>query len=157
MKRISTAAALVLLAGCMSSAPNAPDPIVVTHLAPPSRALTSALQEPSRVVIRDAATFARTWRRAFGDDAILPHVDFARQMVIVAAMGGRASGGYRIVVSDVALVEGRVVVIVDSHVPGASCAVTRATTAPVDFALVSDVPGSIEFEDRTLVTDCGAR
>lgn len=154
MKRILLGLALAALTSCYSAPPNAPDPVVVARLTPPNQGHSSGIVESERLVIRDAVTFVREWRRAFGDQP-LPTVHFGREMVIVAAMGGVPTGGFSIAVDDVAVEHARVIVSIVNRVPGPHCATTDSPTSPVDFVLVTALRGPFEFSDRTIVTDCG--
>jgi hypothetical protein len=154
MKHVLRALALVVVAGCSSTPPNAPDPIVVAHITPQYRGQTSGLTEPGRLVIRDATTFVRVWRRAFGTGQPLPSIDFGRRMVIVASMGTQPTGGFSILVSDVSTEAGTIVVGVVNQVPGPNCVVTDSQTSPVDFVLVSALRGTVEFRERTGIDDC---
>jgi hypothetical protein len=154
MKHALRALAFVVLVGCSSTPPNAPDPIVVAHITPQYREHTSRLTEPGRLVIRDAASFVRVWHRSFGTDQPLPSVDFGRQMVIVASMGTQPTGGYSILVSDVATESGTIVVGVVNEVPGPGCVLTDSPTSPVDFVLVSALRGTVEFRERTEIDHC---
>jgi hypothetical protein len=63
---------------------------------------TSAIREPSQVVIRDQAAWAALWRRHTGStDAAPPAVDFDREMVI-AIFAGEGSASQAISIGRIA-------------------------------------------------------
>lgn len=78
-----------------------------------------------RDVIRDRAQWAAFWRemRSGGggggtNSAVPPEVDFSRDMVVVAAMGTRGSGGHRVAIDSVTRSEGRLLIVVREVSPG---------------------------------------
>lgn len=83
-----------------------------------------------------------------------PDVDFATQIVIAAAMGTRATGGYSIVIEGLVERGGKLVAHVVETSPGAGCAVTPEVTAPATAILVKRHEVSVDFFDRRTVTEC---
>src|SRR5262245_43256767 len=154
MKRLLFSCACLALAGCIdrSVPPSPDDPIALERITPgaPQIALMSSLVKPERLLVRDQATFTSVWTRAFGPDVPLPKVDFLHERVIVAALGGRASGGYAIEVKSAAVEAGELVVEVSSTSPGRDCVVTLATTQPVDMVKVKLRAGSARFREQSL-------
>ena len=119
---------------------------------------SSGIEARLRDVVRGQEGWTAFWNEAWERHSPLPAapaVDFAREMVVVASMGGRASGGFRITIDSVAATAGGVHVFVTERSPGSSCVVTAAITAPVDAVAVpaSDLP--VTFHERTVVHDCG--
>jgi protease stability complex PrcB-like protein len=150
----------LLLASC--SSPNAPDatqPLAVTRLRPEafSFSYNSGMTEPQRLVVRDQATWQQTWdsihRFTFPVPA-LPAVDFSRDMVIVAALGQKPTGGFSIFVDGAMETARGVTVNVRSVSPGASCGVTAALTQPLDIARVTRRDGAVSFSESTTVQSC---
>ena len=84
----------------------------------------------------------------------LPDVDFAREMVVVAALGERRSGGYAIVLDSATGRGGTLVVHLRTRSPDARCAVTGALTQPVDAARLPRHDGPVEFRERAEVVRC---
>lgn len=156
--------AAVLLAGCGGSAVapvdfNIGPQVTVTHLRSDGLPLTyySGLTVAQRTVVRDAATWQATWR-AIWDRTLpapaLPTIDFTREMVVVAALGERNTGGYAIGIDSAATADSGVVVWVHSTSPGASCGLTQALTQPVDVARLPLLPGPVTFRERAQTVDC---
>jgi hypothetical protein len=83
-----------------------------------------------------------------------PAVDFSTQMVIVATMGTRNTGGYEITVEDMFDDAGTLIVQVLQASPGGGCLTTQALTAPATAVAVSAVDGDPEFVEADLMRDC---
>ena len=163
---LSTAA--LFLAACAASVAepdvNIGPRITTTPLGSDGRPLTaySAIDTAARVVVRDAARWQAQWNTIWGRTTpvpALPAVDFTREMVVVAAMGGRSNGGYTIRIDSVTASAGLTpgggaLVWVSSTSPGPRCVTTQALTAPVDAVRMPLVGGPINFHERALVTNC---
>jgi hypothetical protein len=124
---------------------------------PYSFAYSSGLEDSARLVVRDREAWEALWRRIHQRQSPLPPtpaVDFARQMVVAAALGTRPSGGYSIFVDSARGAGDGAVVVVRSVSPGARCGVTGALTEPVDVALVPRREGAVTFEERSAVHEC---
>ena len=151
----------LLLAAC--NAPNAPDenqePLTVTRLRQGafSFSYNSGLTESQRLVIRDQATWQQTWdsiyRFSFPVPA-LPAIDFAREMVVVAALGQKPTGGYSIFVDGGTETANGVTINVRAVSPGSGCAVTLALTQPVDIARVTRRDGDVAFAEAHASQNC---
>jgi hypothetical protein len=114
----------------------------------------SPYQEAERTAIRDAESLARLWARLGGSEE-LPKVDFANDVVIVAAMGQRPSGGYEITVRRAAVEGGRLMVEVLSRSPGRNCMATMGLTQPVEVVAVAAAGVEpVEFVEREERLDC---
>jgi hypothetical protein len=114
----------------------------------------SPYQEPERTVIRDAASLARVWAR-LGAELEQPKVDFANDVVIVAALGQRPTGGYEITVRRAAVEGGRLLVEVLTSSPGSNCMTTMALTQPVAAVAVAAAGvHEVEFVEREERRDC---
>jgi hypothetical protein len=154
----SLLALLLLLApGC---APRAVEVFTLESL-PLSRPVDagsfSGFLEPERAVVRDSVQFGELWRRAHAHLVPvppLPSIDFERNMVIVAALGKRSTGGYAVAIRDVDATSGRVIVSVDVTTPGERCMVTMAESSPFDLVVVPVRSGTVEFHERTRRDDC---
>ena len=155
-------AAVLVVGGCVDDtrqviAPGTP--IELTRITPnaPSIVYYSGLVEPARMVIDDPGALASVWARVFANGSELPplpKVDFRRERVIVAALGGRATGGYGIELAGANLQGDEIVVDVVSTSPGGNCVVTEALTAPVDIARIPR-GGAVRFAERSALRDCG--
>jgi hypothetical protein len=138
-----------------SSARRMPDP------AQPSftRLLTqrmSGFDEPVELVIRDRATLESAWSRVHnqvqGNPA--PVVDFARETVILVALGRASSGGHDVRVDAIAPSGNGAVVRYTATRPGPDCMTTQALTSPVDVVRVPRTMGTVRFERRDAVQRC---
>jgi hypothetical protein len=155
-------AAVVLVAGCVNDSSRVlrpVTPIELTRITPnaPSIIYYSGLVDPARMVIDDAATLASVWERVFvnqSEPPPLPSVDFRRERVIVAALGGRPSGGYGIELASADVEGGEIVVEVVSTTVGENCAVSQALTQPVDVAKIPRRRTGIRFVEHAAVRNC---
>lgn len=84
-----------------------------------------------------------------------PSIDFDRNVVVAAAMGGRPTGGYTIGIEEVARSGDTLYARVRETSPGDGCTLTQAITHPLQAVRVpaSDVSVLITVE-RTSTHDC---
>ena len=165
----SAALVLILAAACAPTggAPNSDSPTMgqPSQQAPegplPIRELlqehSTGYADSARLVIRDAAAWANFWRRVHsnsGEAPALPAVDFAGEMVLAAAMGTRATGGYTIHIDSARIAGEAIEVFVRSVSPGPTCGTTAAITEPVAAVATtrSDLPP--RFIERRETRDC---
>ena len=135
------------------------NPLTLTRLraTPSAFALVSDFEERQRLVVRTPAQWQSVWNAIWPSASqrpALPKIDFDREVVIVAAMGSRPSGGYNIVLDSVSESGNDVNVVVRSISPGPACIVTQILTQPVDIARMTRHDGNITFTERNEVADC---
>jgi len=118
--------------------------LTVTQLGPqrsgPRWSLTdgSGLKERLRTVIRTREAWVEMWKRIYNANpdeamALLPEVDFSREMLIVAALGARPTGGYGIIVDSACEREKELQIVVRSLSRVKCGAVTQSLTQPLDI------------------------
>ena len=145
-------------------------PVTITPLAPkrsgPRQAFTdfSSIGEPLQVVIRDADAWRDLWKRIYGPDhgygagakelPPLPEIDFSRDMIVVAALGGRGSSGYTIIVDGAYEQDDRLEIIVRTISPGKGCMNLTVVTAPADIVRLPKINRSVLFREIKAVHDC---
>lgn len=113
---------------------------------------------PSLRVIRTSDEWAGAWAElAAKHDPVPPPpaVDFAREMLLVATMGERTTGGFAISVERAVLQGGTLHAYVLESSPGATCATTQALTCPADVVRVARRDGPVAFVVRTATYECG--
>ncbi|HEX8272958.1 MAG TPA: protease complex subunit PrcB family protein [Longimicrobiaceae bacterium] len=156
------------LAGCAASSPVGGDasadrqaagsPVPVTRLRPGyTFTFNSGYTAPARQVVRSEGEWRDVWARlheTMMPQPPLPAVDFSREMVIVAALGQRSSGGYSILVDSVYDAGSALRAVVRRSSPGAGCIVTASLTQPVDVVRVPASGKGVGFVDRDEVRDC---
>ena len=152
------------LGGCTNQEPSVPSigvevPIVRLRAEPSSFAAYSGFHESTRLVIRDRDAWRSTWNKLYERTSPIPpmpEIDFSNEVVMVAALGERGSGGYNVVFSGATENEsGGIDVIVRATSPGDRCARLTVLTQPVDIARVPRTYGSIRFVERQAVVNCG--
>lgn len=119
---------------------------------------TSGLTDSTRVLVRDREQWVEVWSRIHANrqnPPPAPDVAFDEELVVVAALGQRPSGGYNIGIDSVVQHEHGAVAYVSRHAPGPQCAVTEALTQPVHALRVPRFEGQILFVERTFVSECG--
>jgi hypothetical protein len=117
----------------------------------------SGFGESQRLVVRDPGTWASVWARAYALQTpvpSLPEVDFSKEMVLVAALGGRPTGGYDIAIEGVLAEAEATRAFVTATAPGRNCVTTQALTQPVVAVRVSAAEGAVEFEERRRTHSC---
>ena len=152
---------MLVLGACSDSAsppgePGANVPVVRLRSDPYPFAFYSGLDKPDRIVIRDPVTWQTVWKeiwRGSSEVPPLPAIDFSNEMIVVAALGARSTGGYRILIDGAnEVANGGVNVTIRSTSP-LNCLVTEAFTQPVDIARVP-IRGRVEFTERSEVHQC---
>ncbi len=158
---------LILLAACGgASAPGGSAggtsplegaPVAVTPIAPKAALMHTRYDAPARLVIRSQKELDDAWARLYAGlpgPPAAPSVDFAREMVLLAALGTRSSGGHAVSIARAALGGGVLRAEVVETRPGAGCMTTQVITHPVALVRLARHDGAVEFVDRVEVHDC---
>lgn|GEM_PF-1887592 len=117
----------------------------------------SGLDEPRFEVVRDPATWETLWQQVTarqGSGPMLPLVDFKQEMILVAAMGRRRSGGYSIQIVSVLPKGPDLVATVVRTSPGPRCGTTQAITNPSDMVKVAATSKRIRWAVNDRVSHC---
>lgn len=114
------------------------------------------IAERGEQVVRDPAAWSALWRRmtAGQSPSSLPPVDFGSEMVLVAAMGQRSSGGYAVTIERVESTADGLTAYVTHQSPGPRCGAIAAVTAPVDVARIPRSDRPVRWSVREVVRDC---
>lgn len=110
-------------------------------------------------LVRDHATWQSLWAKMNSNHIptpALPAVDFSVDMVVVAAAGGKPSGGFSVSVDSASERAGTVTVDVTMTSPGPSCIRTGILTSPVEVAKLPMRTGTANFNVTRRVTNCGS-
>ncbi|MGQ0562795.1 MAG: protease complex subunit PrcB family protein [Gemmatimonadota bacterium] len=148
----------VLICACSGA------PEITAIDAPPAAAvqplfatLYSSLREPRRMIIRDEESWSRLWAdmvSSTGAPGAVPKVDFAREDVLVAALGERRTAGYAIAITGARSTEAGLHVTVISTNPAPGCTGADVVTTPLAAVRVSKIGVQISFDERTVVLGC---
>lgn len=111
--------------------PSGADPVVVR---PVFTMVNSGITDARQVVIRDGGAWQTFWQDAA--DIVTPtppapEVNFNQDMVIVASLGQRPTGGYGVSIEAVYSSQGQLYVVVRETAPAPGSIVTQSLTAPV--------------------------
>lgn len=118
---------------------------------------SSGVREPGTAVIRDVEGWQAAWETITANHSprpALPAVDFAREMVVLVALGMRSSGGYSAEIRRVLRTGDGISVDYVARSPGSDCFVTGAITHPIDVVIVPRVDGTAVFAKHEQVTNC---
>jgi hypothetical protein len=146
----------------VATTPSRPDSSSAAPAQVPSsftRILTqhnSGFDEPAELVIRDRAALEAAWARVFNQvqGNPPPAVDFAKETVILVALGTRSTGGHSVHVDAVTRTVGGAVVRYTATRPGDGCMSTQSLTSPVDVVRMPHIEGTVRFERREVVQPC---
>jgi hypothetical protein len=159
-KRCNAGAALLLAAtGCGPATLAVGGDLLLERLRPDSVAYTfsATFEDAAQFIARDESTWRDLWQRIHGRSRSvppLPAIDFAKEMVAVAALGRRPSGGYAIRLERAYREGQETVIIVRQEQPGSGCIVPSALTYPVDIATLPSSPGPVDFRFDLITRDC---
>jgi hypothetical protein len=159
--RVAALVAITLLllacSGSISQSAGTRLPLTRLSTGPSSLIYYSGIVQRERLVVRDDATWQTVWTsiwRGTTPTPALPNVDFANEMVIVAALGSRSTGGYSIVVDSAVMSSNGLTAWVGTSSPGPGCITTQAFTSPVDIARVQRFDAQVSFVDVPRVVQC---
>lgn len=117
----------------------------------------SGIPDARRTVIRTQEEWEAFWDEFQANrlpQTDPPVVDFSAQMVVVATMGTRSSGGYEITVENVFADGGSLIVHVLEASPGTSCLTTESLTAPATAVTVPASDSAPDWVEAELTRDC---
>lgn len=137
-------------------ASEAPEGAVIVETEKLIESPNSGIEERRRLVVRGDADWRALWSEATSNIAPAPEppaVDFGTEMVVVAAMGRRPSGGYSIEIDEVRRADGRLYASVVETSPGPGCFATQALTAPLVAVRVPRAD-DVTFVDSEATRDC---
>lgn len=112
------------------------------------------------MVIRDREAWVEMWKRIYGQQpideimALLPEVDFSREMLIVAALGERPTGGFGIIVDSACEREKELEIVVRSISRVTCGGVTQSLTQPLDIVRLPKTELPVVFREIEVVDDC---
>jgi len=167
---VAVAMMLVPLAGCSGRDPRIPvdaQDVTLSSIGgpqtPPAMSDTpyfyTGFRDPARLVIRDNDAWLSAWStlvqpyEASASAPPPPLIDFSTDMVVLAAMGERRSGGYTVEMKAAATQE-QLYVSVTQTDPGMSCAVSLLLTQPVAVARLQRFDGPVTFVESQATCDC---
>jgi len=117
----------------------------------------SGMTDSARLVVRDSVAWQELWRRInkpFLPAPATPEIDFAAEMIVVAALGARPSAGHDIVIEGAAQDSAGIEGMVRRSEPAPGCPVAPAVTRPVDFARMRADRRAVRVRERQVVVPC---
>ena len=161
-RSIQVAAIVVTLIGCTPAVdpqlpPNALKLVDATEVV--LELAYSGIDDRRRLVIRDARAWSAFWSQAYRRHIpvpLVPEIDFSRNIMIVAGMGMRSTGGYGITFDSIHEADDILYALVSERSPGQSCILTQALTQPVIAVRVSRPGAEVRFIERSETFDCGS-
>jgi len=136
-------------------------PVTLSRLRDGSTAFSSyaGIADPVRTVIKDSVAWRALWERLhrpFVPQPRLPPIDFGREMIVVAALGSRPSGGYDVVIESAERDSTGLQISVRVAAPASGCPVESVMTQPVDIARVPLTSQPVRFRERDVVIGCSS-
>ncbi len=109
----------------------------------------SRIQKPMEKVIRSEDEWKKFWADASVNEPAkpLPKVDFSKEMVIVAALGRRNSGGFSIEITRVQKTDDKLKVFLKKRTPPKNSMAIQALTAPIHVVAAPSTSLAVEFID----------
>lgn len=117
----------------------------------------SGVRQEQRLAVRTRTQWRAAWRSIARSSSLEhgpPTIDFRREMVLIAAMGARPSGGYRVVIEKILDRPGDLQVVVRHISPGPNCGAIAAITHPLDAVRIPASPKPLSWVVREQVSDC---
>ncbi len=117
----------------------------------------TGITDRQRLVIRDREAWREVWKRIYAQRSPtppLPEIDFAKEMLVVVAMGEKSTGGYGIIIDGASERDDRLAIKVRGISPGKGCMTTQALTAPVDIVRLKKTERPVVFRESETVHDC---
>ena len=84
----------------------------------------------------------------------LPVIDFDREMIVVASLGTRPSGGYDVVIDGAEQDSTGIQISIRVATPAAGCPVSAVTTQPIDLARIAASDQPVRFREQNVVVAC---
>jgi len=134
-------------------------PVSIARLREGPTAFSSyaGIRDPIRTVIRDSTAWRRIWERInrpFMPAPSLPVIDFDREMIVVASLGTRPSGGYDVVINGAEQDSTGIQISIRVATPAAGCPVSAVTTQPIDLARIAASDQPVRFREQNVVVAC---
>lgn len=121
-----------LALGACAATPPAPLPL--TELA---RGSFGPCTSARRDVVRDQASWDRVWAEVQATRRVAPPVEFSGQVVLVACLGERRTGGHAIEISAVEVTDAELIVTVRTTGPEPGAMTSQALTQPFHLVRVA--------------------
>ena len=99
----------------------------------------SGIREAKQEVVKSADAWEKLWKQhatTAGDSEKIPAVDFSKEMVVVATMGTKRTGGYAIEIVGVEAKDKTLRISVKKSSPPPDAFTVQALTAPFHFVAV---------------------
>lgn len=145
--------------GWLWSASSATVELPVERLRPGPGSFTnhSSIEDAEQFIVRDPQSWSSAWARVHGRARTappLPAIDFAQEMVAVAAIGRQRSGGFTVRIERAYRDGSTLVVAVLVERPSRGCVVPSDLTYPVDLARLPRDAAPVSFRTEVVDRDC---
>lgn len=108
----------------------------------------SAVESARQVTARTPAEWATLWQAHAGERP-LPHIDFARDMVVGVFMGTRPTAGFAVEIIGTRQEHGSLVVEYRETRPGRDTITAQILTSPYHLVTIPRFDGDVKFEKLT--------
>ena len=133
IQTIGIAASLACLFNCVTA--NGAQSLPIRSL---KKGAFSGIREVKQEVVKSADAWEKLWKQhaAAGESDKIPAVDFSKEMVVVATMGTKRTGGYTIEIEGVEAKGKTLNISVKKTSPPPDAMTIQALTAPFHFVAV---------------------
>jgi len=110
-------------------------------------------------IVRDSDEWTRLTARSASNQPPgppAPAVNWQIDMCVVVALGTRPSGGYRVLIDTIDVIDGHIRVLAWEIRPGRNCGTTRALTHPFHVVAAPAHAGEAKLVKRVADEDCEA-
>jgi hypothetical protein len=147
LSSLTACLAIVTLLGCTTA--TGAGPLTLRSLG---KGGFSGIKEARKEVVKDKVAWEKLWTehaKTTRNAAPAPEVDFATDMVIVATMGTKRTGGYSVEIVNADIAGKKLVVSVKETSPKPGAMAIQALTAPFHFVTVPKKDLEVEFVEAT--------
>lgn len=131
-------------------------PLTVTPIAT-INAPAGVFDDGGQQLVRDQPAWESLWKRLNANASpapAVPPIDFTKDMLVVAGMGMKGHGGYKIAVSAATEEAGKITIEITETSPGPRCMNAMMMTSPVIVAKLPRRTGDVTFDVVRKVVDC---
>jgi hypothetical protein len=122
--------------------------LLVALFATGGCAAAGGIDEPRQEVIKDRAAWEKFWREHNLKQLVegaLPQIDFSKELLVVAAMGQKRTGGYAIEIVKAEVTGNRLRIHVKHTTPAPGSMNIQALTAPFHIVAIPRTDATPEF------------
>lgn len=122
------------------------------------KSFDSGYQQAENLVINDNDQWQIVWEKITSNinpKPPLPEIDFSQRSLIAVFQGEQATGGFEIVIQEIARSESSIEVAVKAFEPGPRCVVPGTVTKPAHIVEIEKTDKPVLFHVKHKIRNCG--